>query len=161
MLDGRTIIASGSADRTVYLWEAAGTPIGDPFTGHTDEVNAVVMGMVDGRTIVASGSDDGTVRAWEAATGTPIGDPFTGHTDEVNAVAVEIDGRSFIASAGEDQTLRIWPIGADSRAPYQPRRHSSWPESITFSAPLRSVALAQPGTVVVASTLGVACIRLP
>ena len=54
-------------------------PVGDPFTGHTGEVNAVAVGQLDGRTVVVSGSGDRTVRVWDAATGAPVGDPFTGH----------------------------------------------------------------------------------
>ena len=74
-LDGRTVVVSGSRDKTVRVWDAAtGDLLRDPFTGHTDEVNAVAIGQLDGRTVVVSGSDDGTVRVWDAATGTPISD---------------------------------------------------------------------------------------
>ena len=35
-LDGRPVVISGSDDRTVRVWDlATGTPVGDPFTGHT------------------------------------------------------------------------------------------------------------------------------
>ena len=41
------------------MWDAAtGTPVGDPFTGHTGSVHAVAVGQVDGRPVVVSGSDD-------------------------------------------------------------------------------------------------------
>ena len=47
------------------VWDAAtGSRVGDPFTGHTDEVNAVAVGQLDGRPIVVSGSDDHTARLW-------------------------------------------------------------------------------------------------
>ena len=75
-LDGRTMIVSGSDDRTVRVWDAAtGAPLGDPFTGHAGGVYAVAVGQLDGRTVVASGSDDRTVRVWDAATGAPAGGP--------------------------------------------------------------------------------------
>ena len=36
-VEGRTVIVSGGGDATVRVWDAAtGTPIGDPYTGHTD-----------------------------------------------------------------------------------------------------------------------------
>ena len=35
-LEGRPVVVSGSADRTVRVWDlATGAPVGDPFTGHT------------------------------------------------------------------------------------------------------------------------------
>jgi WD40 repeat protein len=66
-------VVSGSADHTVRVWDATtGTPIGDPFTGHTNAVNAVALRQAEGRTVVVSGSDDRTMWVWDAATGTPI-----------------------------------------------------------------------------------------
>ena len=75
------MVISGSSDRTVRVWDlATGTPVGDPFTGHTDAVTAVAAAELDGRPVVISGSNDRTVRVWDLATGTPVGDPFTGHS---------------------------------------------------------------------------------
>jgi WD40 repeat protein len=66
MPDGRMLLATGSADRTVRLWDpATGTPVGDPLTGHTDWVRSVAaVPMPDGRMLLATGSDDSTVRLW-------------------------------------------------------------------------------------------------
>ncbi|MGH3927525.1 MAG: WD40 repeat domain-containing protein, partial [Pseudonocardiaceae bacterium] len=63
--DGRTL-ATGSADRTVRLWNvtdpAHPTPLGQPLTGHTNFVESVVFSP-DGHTL-ASGSADQTIRLW-------------------------------------------------------------------------------------------------
>jgi WD40 repeat protein len=110
-VEGRTIIVSGSGDRTLRVWDAAtGSPIGSPFTGHhTGDVTAVAAGQVDGHAVIISGSTDGTVRVWDTATGTPVGDPLTGHIGEVNAVAVgHLAGRAVIVSGSADQTVRVW-----------------------------------------------------
>ncbi len=110
MPDGRTLLATASTDKTVRLWDpGTGRQVGDPFTGHTDWVNAVVP-MPDGRTLLATASTDKTVRLWDPGTGRQVGDPFTGHTDWVNAVVVVPmpDGRTLLATASTDKTVRLW-----------------------------------------------------
>ncbi|MGB6162181.1 MAG: WD40 repeat domain-containing protein, partial [Pseudonocardiaceae bacterium] len=111
--DGRTL-ATGSADRTVRLWNVADPahpmPLGPPLTGHTSTVRSVVFSP-DGRTL-ATGSADQTVRLWNVADpahSTPLGPPLTGHTNDVNAVAFSPDGHT-LASASSDQTVRLWTV---------------------------------------------------
>jgi WD40 repeat protein len=110
--NGRTIILSGSADRTVRMWDAAtSSSVGAPLTGHTGVVSSVAVGQVDGRAIIVSGSGDRTVRMWDTASGNQVGAPLTGHTDWVTTVTVrQVDGRTIIASGSDDQILRIWHI---------------------------------------------------
>jgi WD40 repeat protein len=78
--DGRTLLATGSSDETVRLWDpGTGTPISASLTGHTRGVTAVAFGRLpDGRTLLATGRNARTVRLWDPGTGTPIGAPLTG-----------------------------------------------------------------------------------
>src|SRR5690606_25794877 len=64
--DGQVLIATGSHDDTVRLWNPiTGQQVGQPLTGHTDSVLAVTaVPLPDGRTLIATGSNDRTVRLW-------------------------------------------------------------------------------------------------
>jgi WD40 repeat protein len=110
VVEGRTVLASGSEDRTVRLWDpATGKQIGEPLTGHDEWVESVAFGTVDGRTVLASGGDNGKVRLWDPATGKQIGEPLTGHDESVQSVAFGmVDGRTVLASGSWDETVRLW-----------------------------------------------------
>jgi hypothetical protein len=64
--DGRTAV-SGGEDKTVRVWDLAGTAPPRVLTGHTGSVFGVAV-SADGRTAV-SGGDDATVRVWDLAKG--------------------------------------------------------------------------------------------
>jgi WD40 repeat protein len=80
--DGR-IIASGSFDKTVKLWEAATGRELRTLAGHGGWVNAVAFSP-DGHTVV-SASVDRTLKLWDAASGSMLR-TLVGHNDRVNAV---------------------------------------------------------------------------
>jgi WD40 repeat protein len=98
------ILASGSNDRTLRLWDVATARVLDVCTGHDDQVSAIAFAP-DGKT-VASGGWDGTVRLWDVPGG-KARRVLEGHRYEIHAVVFAPNGKS-LATGSADGTVRIW-----------------------------------------------------
>ena len=66
---GSALLASGSGDRTLRLWDPRAGEQLAVLEGHQGPVRAVCAVTVDGRALLASGGDDDTVRLWDPRTG--------------------------------------------------------------------------------------------
>jgi WD40 repeat protein len=104
--EGR-VLASGSYDRRILLWDAESGDILRELSGHTSLVNGLDW-SADGQWL-ASAASDYTVRIWHTLTGREVA-CLRGHTDDVNAVSWSPDGRR-LASASFDGTVRVWTAG--------------------------------------------------
>ncbi len=125
--DGRYAI-SGSADKTVRLWDVATGQEVRRFERHTYRVNSVAFSP-DAR-YALSGSRDQTVRLWEVATGREVR-RFEGHTGDVQSVAFSPDGRYALSGSG-DNTVRLWDA-ATGREVRRFEGHTLWVNSVAFS----------------------------
>eukprot|EP00042_Codosiga_hollandica_P050570 m.606888 g.606888 ORF g.606888 m.606888 type:complete len:841 (-) comp58115_c0_seq2:186-2708(-) len=139
---GGTLVASGSNDCTVRLWDLASSTLVHIFKGHDNWVNTVAFSP-DGL-LVASGSHDGTVRLWNVKTGKSVGKPFEQADNWIYSVAFSPDGTRLI-SAGSDRTIRVLDLHAAAQLTAQPLAQ--------HTALIRSVAYSPDGTKIAAGDL--------
>ena len=112
--DGKRIV-SGSADRTVRVWDVQSGECLQTLVGHENWVMSVAFSP-DGLQIV-SGSADRTVRVWDAQSGECLRS-LTGHGHGVWSVAFSPDG-SQIVSGSADRTIRLWDAQWDAQSDAQ------------------------------------------
>ena len=105
--DGK-LLASGSGDKTIKLWDMAHHRNLATLRGHTNRVVQVAFSP-DGKT-VASGSCDESIRLWDVASRKNIA-TLNGHTAVVTSVAFSPDGKT-LASGSRDKTIKLWDIAA-------------------------------------------------
>jgi WD40 repeat protein len=134
--DGQTLV-SGSADKTVKIWNlASGSPI-KTLTGHSSTVEAVAISP-DGKTIV-SGGYDSTIKVWNLASGSLL-KKLKGHTGTIESLAIASDGQTLVSSS-YDRTIKIWNL-ANGSLLRTLSGHSNIIYSIAISSDNRTIASA-------------------
>ncbi|MBK9782533.1 MAG: TIR domain-containing protein [Anaerolineales bacterium] len=109
--DGK-ILASGSADNSIVLWDVAtSTPLGEPLFGHSEWVMSVAFSP-DGK-ILASGSADGTIILWDVQTRQKLA-TLIGHSQSVNSIAFSPNGKN-LASGSSDNSIILWNIASQKQ----------------------------------------------
>ena len=145
------LLVSGSADRTVRLWQITTDTIGDNnneqppsvcLEGHTAHIYAVAFSP-DGKTLVTSGFDE-NMRLWDVQT-RECQLILRMHKSWVRAVAFSPDGKS-LASGGNDHTIGLWHItpseytSVTSQLDYILTGHASFARSVAFSPQATTLA---------------------
>ncbi|MGL4551514.1 MAG: protein kinase domain-containing protein, partial [Gemmataceae bacterium] len=102
---GGEVIATGSWDDTVQLWDRrTGRRVGAPIR-HADDITALAF-RPDGLRLATAG-EDRTVRVWDVPA--PVVARRTAeHPQRVNTFALSPDGRTLV-TAGSDLLIRVWP----------------------------------------------------
>jgi WD40 repeat protein len=79
------ILASGSQDKTIKLWELETGELINTLVGHWDEVNSIVF-SADGQTLISCSRDE-RIQLWNLSTGKPL-HSLSGHQGAVATVAI-------------------------------------------------------------------------
>ncbi|CAD8117467.1 unnamed protein product [Paramecium primaurelia] len=103
--DGK-IVASGSYDKSIRLWDIKTGQQKAKLVGHTGTVWSVCISP-DGNTL-ASGSQDNSIRLWDFKTGQQKGQ-LNGHTSTVLSLCFSPDGTTLASSSG-DNSIRLWDM---------------------------------------------------
>lgn len=97
-------LASGSADKSIRLWDVNSGLELRALQGHKNWITALAVSR-NGE-LLASGSNDRTVRVWSVSSGRELL-ALTGHQAVVDAVLFSPDDR-WVISGSADNTVRIW-----------------------------------------------------
>ncbi|MFW9262264.1 NB-ARC domain-containing protein [Nostoc sp. CALU 546] len=122
------ILASGSEDKTVKLWDVQTGKCFKTLQGHTRWIWSVAFSP-DGQTL-ASGSDDQTVKLWDVQTGECL-KTLTEHKSWVRSVAFSHNGQ-ILASGSDEQIVKLWDVKTGECLQTLPA-HSRWIWSLAFS----------------------------
>jgi dipeptidyl aminopeptidase/acylaminoacyl peptidase len=125
---GNDLIATGSRDGTVQLWNAAlGKALHQPLR-HKGAVVDLAFSP-DGQRF-ATASEDNSAAVWDTATGHSVCDPLR-HAFAVSAIAFSPDSMS-IATASEDGTAQLWDA-ATGQSITEPLHHLKPVRCLAFS----------------------------
>jgi WD40 repeat protein len=132
--DGK-ILASGSKDCTIKLWEVSTEREISTLKGHRKYINSVAFSP-DGK-ILASGSKDKTIKLWDVRTGREITTLWE-HSYGVSSVAFSPDGKT-LASSGGDKTIKLWDVRTGQKISTL-NGHLSFVSSVAFTPDGKTLA---------------------
>lgn len=119
-----TLLATGSYDSTIKIWDIDTGEVLRTLTGHTMGVKCLRFDQSK----LVSGSLDGTVKMWNMKTGQVIR-TFPGHDGAVSSVDFDA---MILASGSEDKTVRVRNFRTCSRVVL--RGHTDWVNSVKVHA---------------------------
>lgn len=123
------ILATGSYDATIKIWDLDTGEELRTLTGHTMGVRCL---QFDDNKLI-SGSLDKTLKVWNWRTGECIA-TYNGHTEGV--IALHFDS-NILVSGSVDHTARVWNF--QDRSVFTLRGHSDWVNSVKIDSASRTI----------------------
>lgn len=104
---------TGSADKTIKIWNIDTCEITKSFEAHSDCVRDLKL---VGKTQFLSCSNDATVKRW-ALDGSLL-ETYDGHSNYIYSISLIVNDESKLkfATCSEDKTLRIWQAGSSTQS---------------------------------------------
>lgn len=121
-----TMIASGSDDKTIKVWNVLTGQENYTLQGYTNCVKSVAFSP-DGQFL--AGGSIGLIKIWHTSNHREI-ISLKGHNDWIHCLVFSPDGQ-FLASSSADKTIRIWSV-KEWRELYQLKGHKGGIYSIAF-----------------------------
>jgi WD40 repeat protein len=140
--DGK-ILASGSRDNTIKLWNIATGKEISTLYGHQKPVDSVSFSP-NGKTL-ASGSADTTIKLWNLETGKEI-HTLHGHQSSVLSVSFSPDGK-ILASGSFDDTIKLWNLETGEEI-HTLHEHKNPVYSVSFSPDGKTLASGSADTTI-------------
>jgi beta-lactamase regulating signal transducer with metallopeptidase domain/WD40 repeat protein len=136
----RDLLAAGSSDSTVYLFDcASGEPI-ITLTGHQAGIGSVAVSL-DGRFVV-SGSRDGKVKLWDIDDESEVPSRVPAQPSAITCVGFSPDGRLLAIACGD------WMTSDEGSVVLWDLRGGSVKQQLTSSSPVGAIAFAADGLLV-------------
>jgi WD40 repeat protein/uncharacterized caspase-like protein len=127
-----TLLASGSQDQTIKLWDLETGKLLQTFSGHSNRITAIafVPNHAD-PPILVSGSGDNTIKLWNCQTGALL-DTLLGHSGWVLAIALSADGKTLV-SGSADGSIQRWDL--EQREEHKVlAEHQGWVSCLALSS---------------------------
>jgi hypothetical protein len=137
---GDELLATGSYDQTIVLWDLkSGKPV-QTLTGHNGPIYDLQF-HPEGHPILASASGDRTVKLWNTHSGKRL-DTLNEPEKEQYTLAFSPNGQ-YLAAAGVDRRIRIWKISDDAKEGTNPILYSRF----AHEKPIVRVAYSPDGAI--------------
>jgi len=123
------LLASGSGDDTIKLWDVNSKSKVATLAGHSYDVTSVSFNP-NNKILASAGSWNGNIKLWDILSESEI-TTLKGHSYDVLSVAFSPDGK-ILASGGDDKTIRLWDVDSESEIATL-EGHQDYVNSVSFS----------------------------